>query len=99
MVTFFRGEIWRICINIAIYVEGLTGKPKKRHCPSAAIPKIADKPPDYDSAVFRRSMPEVVWSRTAGATDQAFLPERIHCNGCSVDTTTKWALVNGITLF
>jgi hypothetical protein len=44
--------------------------------PTATIPEIADKPPDYDFVIFHKSRPEVWGSRTVGATDQSFLPER-----------------------
>ncbi len=48
----------------------------------APIPEITDKPPDNDFVILRKSRPEVVWTRTVGATDQTILPDRIHCNGC-----------------
>jgi len=43
--------------------------------PTAPIHEIADKPPDYDFVNFHKYRQEVRGSRTAGATDQTFLPE------------------------
>ena len=41
--------------------------------PTAPIPEITDKPPVYDSLIFRKSRLEVYALCTAGATDQTFL--------------------------
>ena len=64
--------------------EGLTGKIINGNGPYGSHPGDHGHPPDYDSVVFRKTRPEVWGSRTAGATDQTFRPERIHCNVCRV---------------
>ena len=51
-----------IQINAVIHIEGLMGKSGKGHLLRAPISEIADKPPDYDFVIFRKSRPEVVAS-------------------------------------
>jgi hypothetical protein len=89
----------RIHINAEIQTEGFTGKPINGYGSQCTNSRDHGQPPDYDFVVFQKSRPEVGVLRTAGATDQTFLPERIHCNGYRADSTTEWPLVNGLTLF
>jgi hypothetical protein len=67
----------RIQINAATQSEGLMGKTNNGYVPHSSISEITDKPPDYNFVIFHKSRPEVLGSRTAGATDQTFLPERV----------------------
>jgi hypothetical protein len=66
---------------------GSAGKPINGHCTRGIHSEDRGQPPGYDFVIFRKSRPEVWGSRTAGATDQTFLPERTRhekMNGSSV---------------
>jgi len=66
----------RIQINAAIQSEGLMGLTINGNGPGGTHSEDRGQPPGYDFVIFRKSRPEVWGSRTSGATDQTFRPER-----------------------